>query len=125
MNEIGGWCLPHPGKGSTIGKIVELFDKEVHALPGAITKVNKTFLCYCLAGVLRMLYENVDCNHLNGLEAIMNSSDVSLLNDMPDERAKLSRRIVKKWWSSHDLPCAMDVFCIVPEVRVFAACCYV
>jgi hypothetical protein len=123
MNEIGERCLPHPGKGSAIGEIVELFDKEIQALSGVITKANKNFLCYCLSRVLRMLYENVDCDHLDGLEAIMNSYDASLLNDIPDEIAKLSGRIVRKWWSSHGLPYVMDIFRIVLDVRVFNMCC--
>jgi hypothetical protein len=95
MNEIGIRCLPHPGKGSTISEIVEWFDKEVGALSGAIMKANKNFLCYCLGGVLRMMYERMNCDHLDRLEAIMNSSDASLLDDIPDEIAKLSGRIVR------------------------------
>jgi hypothetical protein len=123
MNEIGGWCLPYPGKGSTIDEIVEWFDKEIWALLGAITKANQNFLCYCLVGVLRMLYENADCDHLDWLEAIMNSYDASLLNGRPDEIAKLLGCIVRKWWSSHGLPYVMDIFCVVPEVRLFITCC--
>jgi hypothetical protein len=123
MNEIGGRCLPHPGKGCTIGEIVEWFDKEIWALPSVIMKVKKNFLCYCLARVLMMLYENTYCDHLDGLEAIMNSCDASLLNNIPDEIVKLSGRIVRKWWSSHGLPYVMDIFCVVPEVRVFITCC--
>jgi hypothetical protein len=125
VNEIGVWCMSYPGKGSTIGEIVEWFDKEIRALPGAITKENKNFLCYCLVGALRMLYENANCGHLEGLEAIMNSYDVSLLNDIPEEIVKFLRRIVKRWWSSHGLPYVTDVFRVVLEVRVFAACCHV
>jgi hypothetical protein len=98
MNEIGGWCLPYPGKGSTIDEIVEWFDKEIWALLGAITKANKNFLCYCLVGVLRMLYENADCDHLDWLEAIMNSYDASFLNGRPDEMAKLLGCIVVFAW---------------------------
>jgi hypothetical protein len=70
-----------------------------------------------------MLYENVDCDHLDGLEAIMNSYDASLLNDIPDEIAKLSGRIVRKWWSSHGLPYVMDIFRVVLDIRVFNMCC--
>jgi hypothetical protein len=33
MSEIGGRCLLYPGKGSTIGEIVEWFDKEIWVLP--------------------------------------------------------------------------------------------
>jgi hypothetical protein len=76
-------------KGSGIDEIVKWFHKKIHVLPGTITKVNKNFLCYCLAGVLRMLYKNACCGHLEGLEAIMNSCDASLLDDIPNEIAKL------------------------------------
>jgi hypothetical protein len=65
--------LLSPGKKSAIGEIVERFDMEIQALPGAILKANINFLCYCLVGVLKMLYENANCGHLEGLEAIMNS----------------------------------------------------
>jgi hypothetical protein len=66
VNEIGVQCLPYPGKGSSIGEIVEWFEKEIQALPNAITKANKNFLCYCLVGVVRMLYESANCDHLEG-----------------------------------------------------------
>jgi hypothetical protein len=122
VNVIGVQCLPHLGKGSTIGEIVEWFDKEIQALPSTITKVNMNFLCYCLAGVLRMLRKNANYDHLEGLEVIMNSCDAPLLNDIPDEIAKLSGHIVRRWWSLHGLPYVMDIFRVVPEVRVFAAC---
>jgi hypothetical protein len=52
VNEIGVRCLPYPGKGSTIGEIIEWFNKEIQALPNSIAKANKNFLVYCLVGVL-------------------------------------------------------------------------
>jgi hypothetical protein len=113
VNEIGMRCLPYPGKKGAISEIVEWFDKEIRALPGVIAKANKNFLCYCLVGVLKMLYENVNCAQLEGLEAIMNSCDAPILDDIPEEIAKLSGRIVKRWWTSHGLPYVTDVFCVV------------
>jgi hypothetical protein len=58
--------LPYPRKNSTIGEVVEWFDKEIQSLLGAIAKVNKNFLCYCIAGILRLLYENANCGHTRG-----------------------------------------------------------
>jgi hypothetical protein len=86
-------------------------------------KANKNFLCYCLVEILRMMYENADCGHLDVLKAIMNLCDASLLDDIPEEIAKLSRCIVKRWWTLHGLPNVTDVFRVMPEVRIFAACC--
>jgi hypothetical protein len=123
VNEIGMRCRPYPGKNSTIGEIVKWFDKEIQALSGAIFKANKNFLCYCLVGVLKMLYENTKCDHVAGLEAIMNSCDASIFDDIPEEIAKLSGCIVKRWWTSHGLPYVTDAFRIVPEVMMFATCC--
>jgi hypothetical protein len=73
VNEINVWCLPYPGKGRTIGEIVELFDKEIRVLPNAIAKANKNFLVYCLIGVLKMLQGHAKCRHVDGLDDIMGS----------------------------------------------------
>jgi hypothetical protein len=70
-----------------------------------------------------MLYENENCGHLEELEAIINSCDTSILDDIPEETTKLSGRIVRRWWTSHGLLYATDVFCVIPEVRIFATCC--
>jgi hypothetical protein len=72
-----------------------------------------------------MLYENARCSHLGGLEVIMNSCDASILDEIPDEIARLSMCIVKRWWASHGLPYMTNVFRIVLEVRIFATCCIV
>jgi hypothetical protein len=88
-----------------------------------IAKANKNFLCYCLVRVLKMLYENVNGDHLEGLEAIMILCDASILDDIPEEIVKLSGCIVKRWWTSHGLPYVTDVFRVIPEVRVVATCC--
>jgi hypothetical protein len=63
-----------PRKNSTIGEVIGWFDKEIQTLPTAIMKANKNFLCYCIAGVLRLLYEN-GCSHVEELQTIMNSSN--------------------------------------------------
>jgi hypothetical protein len=107
-------------KNSTIGEVVEWFDKEIQSLSGAIANVNKNFLCYCIAGILRLLYENANCGHIEGLEAIMNSCYASILDDIPEEIGKLSGCIVRKWWGSHGLLYVIDVFHVIPEVRIFA-----
>jgi hypothetical protein len=118
VNENGVRCLPYPGKNSTIGKAAEWFDKEIQVLSVVIAKTKK-FLCYCLARVLRMLYHNANCSHIEGLEAIMNSCNASILDDIPEDIGKFSGCIVWKWWALHGFPYAMDVFCIVPEVWIF------
>jgi hypothetical protein len=87
-------------------------------LPGAIAKVNKFFLVYCLIGVLKMLYEHASCSHLEELEAIMNSCDASILDEIPDEIARLSTLIVMRWWAFHGLPYVMDVFHVVTKVSI-------
>jgi hypothetical protein len=60
-----------------------------------------------------MLYENAKCGHVAGLEAIMNSCDASILDDIPEEIVKLSGRIVRRCWTSHGLSYVIDAFCIV------------
>jgi hypothetical protein len=50
----------------------------------------------------------------------MNCCDASILDDIPKEIAKLSSCIVRRWWTSHGLPYATDVFRVIPEVRIFA-----
>jgi hypothetical protein len=122
VNEIGARCLPYLGKNSTIGEIVEWFDKKIRALPGAFFKANKSFLGYCLVGVLKMLYENANCGHVVGLETIMNSCDASILDVIPEVIVKLSGHIMKRWWTSHGLPYVTNAFRVVLEVRMFATC---
>jgi hypothetical protein len=53
----------------------------------------------------------------------MNSCDASILDDMHEEIAKLSGRIVWRWWTSHRLPYVMNVFRVIPEVRIIGTCC--
>jgi hypothetical protein len=75
------------------------------------------------AEVLRMLYKNANCCHIEELQTIMNSCDASILDDIPDEIGKLSEGIVRKWWALHGFLYVMELFCITPEVRMFFACC--
>jgi hypothetical protein len=83
-----------------------------------ITKANKKFLVYCLVGVFKMLQGHMKCHHINGLGAIMNSCNASILDEVPDNIAKLSARIVKRWRSSYGLPYVTEAFCVEPEVRL-------
>jgi hypothetical protein len=39
---------------------------------------------------------------------------------IPEEIGKLSGCIVRKWWGSHGLLYVIDVFHVIPEVRIFA-----
>jgi hypothetical protein len=70
-----------------------------------------------------MLYENMKCHHLDRLDAIMSSCYASILDEIPDEIARLSTLIVKRWWSSHGLPYVTGVFLIEPEVRISSVSC--
>jgi hypothetical protein len=72
MNKFGVKCRPYPGKNSTIGEVVEWFDREIKALPAVIVKANKNLIFCCVAGVLWMLFEN-GCGHVEGLQTIMAS----------------------------------------------------
>jgi hypothetical protein len=83
--------------------VIGWFDEEIQALPTAVIKANKNFLCYCIAGVLRMLYEN-GCSHVDELQTLMNSCNASILDDIPEEIGRLAGRIVWKWWATYGLP---------------------
>jgi hypothetical protein len=98
---------------------VAWFTKEIQALLGVIAKENKNFIVYCLVGVLKMLQEHAQCPHVKGLEPVMAVCIASMFNEVPEDIAKLSARIVKKWWSSYGLPYVIETVHIEPEVRLF------
>jgi hypothetical protein len=54
VNENGVRCLPYPGKNSTIGKVVEWFDKEIQVLSVVIARAKKN--SYATA-----LQESLEC----------------------------------------------------------------
>jgi hypothetical protein len=91
----------------------------------AIAMVNKKFLVYCLVGVLNMLYENVECHHLDGLDTVMSSCNASILDEIPNNIVKLTARNVKRWWTSHGLPYMTDAFRVELEVGMLISCCSV
>jgi hypothetical protein len=84
-----------------------------------IAKANKNFLVYCLVGVLKMLQGHAKCRHIDGLGAVMNSCDASILDEVLDNIAKLSACIMKRWWSSYGLSYVTEAFRVEPEVRLF------
>jgi hypothetical protein len=53
----------------------------------------------------------------------MGSCDASILDEIPNEIARLATCIVKRWWSSHGLPYVIDVFHIEPELRISVVYC--
>jgi hypothetical protein len=57
------------------------------------------------------------CHHIDGLGAIMNSCDASILDEVLDDIAKFSALIVKRWWSLYDLPYVTEACHVEPEVR--------
>jgi hypothetical protein len=65
-------------------------------LPSATTKSNKNFLVYCLVGVLKMLNEGAEFDHLDGLDAIMSSCDAFILDEIPNDIVKPVMHIVKR-----------------------------
>jgi hypothetical protein len=48
----------------------------------------------------------------------MNLCYASILDEVPDDIAKLSARIVKRSWSSYGLPYVTKAFRVKPEVRM-------
>jgi hypothetical protein len=118
LNEVCAQCLRYPKKVSTIGDVVTWLEKEIRALPYAIENANKNFMVYCLIGVLKMLQGHTECRHINGLGAIMNSCDASILDEVPDDIAKLSICIIKRWLSLYGLPYVTKAFRVEPEVRL-------
>jgi hypothetical protein len=48
----------------------------------------------------------------------MNLCYASILDDVPDNIAKLSAHIIKRWWSSYGLPYVTEAFRVEPEVRM-------
>lgn len=109
VSEFGASCLPYPGKGSTIREIVQWFEEEI--------KANKNIVCYAIISVLRMLNDS-EYKHLEGLQSIMAGCDASILKDLLPELAKLTGRIVRRWWMEHGLPEAASRFHREPEVSM-------
>jgi hypothetical protein len=95
--------------------------KEILTLPDVIAKANKNFLVYCRVGVFKMLQSHVKCHRVDGLDAIMSSCNASILDETPNDKVKLSARIVKGWWFLCGLPYVTEVFHIEPEVRLVGA----
>jgi hypothetical protein len=121
VNDIGVKCISYPEKGSTISEIVVWFTKEIQVLPNMIGKANKNFLAYCLVRVLKILQEHVGCRHVDGLEGIMTVCDASILDEVPEDIAKLLAHIVKRWWSSYGLPYVSKSFHIESEVKLLGS----
>jgi hypothetical protein len=105
--------------------VISWFDKEIKALPDAIVKANKNFLVYYLIRVLKMPQGHAQCRHLDGLDVIISSCDASILYEIPNDKAKLTSHIVKRWWTSHGLPYMTSTFRVEPEVGISIMCCSV
>jgi hypothetical protein len=76
-------------------------------LPTAFTESNQKITCYALAGILKML-AGVECGHLSELRNLAMSCDTLILHDVPDDLAKVARRLVRNWWTKHWLPYYMQ-----------------
>jgi hypothetical protein len=66
-----------------------------------------------------MLQGHAKCRHIDGLGAIINSCDASILDEVPDDIAKLSAHIMKRWWSSYGLSNVTEAFRVELEVSFF------
>jgi hypothetical protein len=57
----------------------------------------------------------VECCHIDGLGAIMNSCDASVLDEVPDDIAMLFVCIIKRWWSLYGMPYITKAFRVDPK----------
>jgi hypothetical protein len=89
----------------------------VESTSAMFMKANKNFACYAIAGLIRLLQDFV-CEHLPELHLLAASSDALLLDDILSEVMKITSRLIRKWWSQHDLPEALHCLQKEPEVAV-------
>jgi hypothetical protein len=69
-----------------------------------------------------MLHGHVQCCHVDGLDVIMSSCDASILDEIPNDIAKLAAHIVKRWWTSHGPPYVTNAFRVEPEMGISIVC---
>jgi hypothetical protein len=70
-------------------------------------KCNENITCFTLVGVFMML-AGVECEHLPELKKLALSFDASILRDVPDDIGRISKKLVKNWWTNHGLPNVMQ-----------------
>jgi hypothetical protein len=64
---------------------------------------DKTITCYTLVGVFQ-IFVGHGCKHLHGLKELALCCDASVLQDLPKGIGRISKKLVKNWWTKHGLP---------------------
>jgi hypothetical protein len=78
-----------------------------NAMPTAFAECNQNITCYVMAGILKKLV-GVECGYLPELRELAMSCDASILHGIPKDIARIVRRLVRNWWTSHGLPYYMQ-----------------
>jgi hypothetical protein len=68
----------------------------VKSLSGVFRQLNDNFVVLAIEGVLNMLRSS-GCRDLSALYQLVNSSDASVVEDVPAEVQKLADRLVSRW----------------------------
>jgi hypothetical protein len=92
---------------SSISDLLEWFRVEVAAMPTAFTECNENITCYMLIGIFKILVGE-RCEHLSKLRKLALSCDALLLKDFPKDLGRIANRLVKNWWTKHNLPYYMQ-----------------
>jgi hypothetical protein len=103
---LGGRSVEFP-TGASLSDFLEWFRVEVAAMATAFVECNENITCYGLIGVSQMLVGE-GCEHLPKLKKLALSYDASVLQDFPAETSRIAKRLMKNWWTKHDLPYCMQ-----------------
>jgi hypothetical protein len=104
---LGGRCMDFPVMNPTVSTLLDWFGTEVQALPTAFAKSNENITCFTLVGVFKML-AGVECKHLSKLKKLALSCDASILHNVSDDVGRIVKKLMKNWWTNHDLPYCMQ-----------------
>jgi hypothetical protein len=96
LGEIGARCLMFPPKSAPNEDFFSWFEDEVKSLSGVFRQLNDNFVVLAIEGVLNMLRSS-GCRDLSALYQLVNSSDASVVEDVPAEVQKLADRLVSRW----------------------------
>jgi hypothetical protein len=84
---LGGRCLDFPATNAIVPSMLEWFCIEVQALPTTFAECNE---------------------HLPKFKKLALSCNASVLHSIPDNIGKITRKLVKYWWTKHGLPYCMQ-----------------
>jgi hypothetical protein len=76
-------------------------------MPTDFMECNENITCYALVDVFQML-PGEGCEHLLELKSLSLSCDASVLQNFTAETGRIVNRLVKNWWTNHDLPYCME-----------------